>query len=378
MQTHYIPRLLLRHFATGKRINTYDFAADAFCTKNIKNTFAGQDLFPTELEKMMATKLEAPFGNLLNNKLLTEKSMCINRQENLLIRKFILIHFLRAPIVNTTWEEMVKRTRTENHSSVKAREYLVKNLPEYETIFKKEMPSKDTYFPDLKQALEIDSMEELAGLKVRKDISESLRLAALQAMVTGIAFWDCEDCEQEFILPKLPGISEMDGISIFHKMMVLMEKEKEIHVPGIPKEVELEFMRLLYNTPYMCENYSIYPISQTRALVFFSPYFRGFFPIQMRPDYPPILEKEQFARHFYKAPRIELFQPCISYDNLAYQYRVKQLTREETLRLNALMLQMETEEFAFHDYNKIRDSFRYYATQAKFIEPKKHDFSHLL
>ena len=43
-----------------------------------------------------------------------------------------------------------------------------------------------------------------------------------------------------------------------------------------------------------------------------------------------------------------------------------------------MFLDMETEEFVFHDYNRIRDSFWYYDNMAKMALKKKHDFSRLI
>lgn len=60
-----------------------------------------------------------------------------------------------------------------------------------------------------------------------------------------------------------------------------------------------------------------------------------------------------------------------------YQYEVKKLTEWEVMEINAMLLDMETEEFAFRDYTKLRDSFWYYDNRAKFALPKKHYFSHM-
>ena len=124
MNNHYIPRLLLKQFAEKEKVNIYDFGAESFGTKKLKDVFALPDIFDVELEQAFATKLEGPFGNLLHHKLLSGNKVSIDRMENLLIRKFLMIQFLRAPIVNTTWEEMVERTKLKDHPSVQAKEIL--------------------------------------------------------------------------------------------------------------------------------------------------------------------------------------------------------------------------------------------------------------
>ena len=377
MNNHYIPRLLLRPFAIGERINTYNLTTNSFEFKKMKNTFAGCDLFDEKLEKQFASKLEGPFGNLLNNKLLHTDSIKLNRQENLLLRRFLMIHFLRAPIVNTDWDEMVERTGLQEHPSVQARDFLLRHHPELKEEFEKGQPSAENYISNLKKAMEIDSLEEIAEGREEFDISISLKFAARRAMATVVAFWDTSSTEQEFILPKLPGITEMDYVSIFHKRVVLQARKLQLEAEWLPDDLLPEIQRLQFGSVLFSENYSLYPISPTRCIVCFSPYFRAFFPVMEESDkiaYPPLLKKEQFNHHFYNPPRIELFTPCKVRDNQSYCYTVKMLTREELHRVNSLMLDMETEEFAFRDLSKISDSMQYYDNKAVFADKKKHDF----
>jgi hypothetical protein len=224
MNTHYIPRLILRPFAIGEHINTYDFVTHSFEYKKLKNTFSGSGLFDEELEKMFAGKLEGPFGNILNHKLLYNGSITLNRQENLLLRKFLLINFLRAPIVNTNWDEMLERTKLKEHPSAQAIAFILHHHPELRAEFDEGIPSAQNYIENLKKAMEIDSLEDLSEGKSELEISMSLKNAARRAMVSVIAFWDSTDAKEEFILPKLPGITEMDYVSNFHKTIVLQQK----------------------------------------------------------------------------------------------------------------------------------------------------------
>ena len=380
MNTHYIPRLLLRPFAKGEHINTYNFTTNTFEFKKLKNTFSEDDLFDEELEKRFAGKLEGPFGNLLHNKLLHTDMINLNRQENLLIRKVLMIDFLRAPIVNTDWDEMVERTRLQDHPSVQAIEFLLRHHPEMKDVFEAGIPSADNYISNLKKAMEIDSLEDIAEGREELDILPSLKYAARRAMAAVFIFWDASDTKQEFILPKLPGVTEMDYVSVFHKSMVLQARKFQLEEEWLPDDLLPEIHRLMLGSMLFSENYSIYPIAPTRCIVCFSPYFRAFFHVmdaRGKIAYPPLLKQEQFDRHFYKPLRMELFTPCKVRDNQSYFYHVKRLTKEELHHLNSLMLDMETEEFAFHDFEKISDSMQYYDNKAVFSEKKKHDFSKL-
>ncbi len=206
--THYIPRLLIRQFAEGEKVNSYDYKKNTFQTKKLRKTFSDTDLFDEELESAFAKKLEGPFGNLLNHKLFGSNSIFIDRKENMLLRKFFMINFLRAPIINGSWNEVVERTRTQEHPSVQAIEFLCRHHPEFKDKFQRDRPSDKTYLRDLKRAMEIDSLAEIADPK-NDSVPVTLQAAARRAMVSAIAFWDSADCGQEFILPKLPGISRI-------------------------------------------------------------------------------------------------------------------------------------------------------------------------
>lgn len=382
MNNHYIPRLLLRQFATGEKVNSYDFIEKSFKTKKLRNTFAAKDLFDSELESLMAYRIEGPIGNLLNNKLLQGRKITINRKENLLLRKFLMINYLRSPIINCTWDESVERTCSKEHPSVQTVEFLSRNYPGFKSIFGKSMSSDKTYIRDLKKAMAYDSLEDICDPANELDIPVSLEMAAKSAMVTTIAFWDCENTEQEFIMPKLQGISIMDQVSNFYKVLVINERKKELEKKGISENILFELERLKYGSLIYPNNFAMYPLAPTRMLICFSPYFRAFFPLKDPIDMieicSPFLKKEQFNRHFFDPMRMELFQPCRTIFNQQYNYIVKSLTAEEVMLLNSVLLNMETEEFIFHDYNKIRDSFWFYEKKARFAISKKHNFSQMV
>lgn len=382
MNNHYIPRLLLKQFAVSNKVNTYDCAAASFQTQKLKNTFVSKDIFDKDLEAAFAIKLEGPFGDLLNHKLLRGDTISIDRTENMLMRKFLMIQALRSPFSNCSWDEMVRRTQTQDHPSMQAMEFLKSHNPEWTHVFERSLPSAETYIPVLRKAMEFDSIEDIANADARVYVPETLRYAARHAIVTVVAFWDTSQSGQEFLLPKLPGISQMDQVSIFYKRSVIENLRKQWERKGLKDDLRMALDRLLLGSLAYPDNFSIYPLSPTRAMICFSPYFRAFFPnanlAYPKQRYPALLEKEQFDRHFFEPMRMELFRPCKNACNKFYQYDVKQLYAEEVQSINALLINMETEEFVFRDFNKIRDSFWYYDKKAKFAQKKKHDFSRLV
>ena len=379
MNTHYIPRFILKHFLSSNRINLYDFITESFCDMKIKNTFVEKDLYEPELERAFATKLEGPIGNLLNNKLLVGKDITINRKENLLLRKFLMINNLRSPIINCSWDEMVEKRQLQNHPTVQAVNFMSRHHSEFKEIFHNSILSDTTFLEDLKTAMDCDSLEDIL---IQDNISSTLRMSTKQAIVTGVAFWDCEGTGQEFILPKVSGVSVMDTMGIFHKLQIINNKRKELEQLGVAKYFKPELDRLTYGSMIYSDNFSINPISPTRAVICFSPYFRAFFPIRDCSNTiemcPYLLDREQFDRHFYEPMRMELFRPCEVVADNCYSYDVKTLTAKEVKLLNSILLEMESEEFVFRSYDKIKDSLFYYDNKAKFVTEKKHNFGHIL
>lgn len=376
MNNHYTPRLLIKQFATSKKVNVYNFKTLDFNTMKVKHVFSSKNLFDPELETTIATNIEGPFGDLLNHKLLLKNTILIDRRENMILRKFFMINSLRNPIFNQSWDELVKNIRLENHPSIKATEFLNRYHPELKKIFEEEVPSMDNYIQNLKKTMAINSIEDFSISSVD---SLYLNFKAEISMATTLTFWDSEDTGQEFILPKFPGVTQMDHVSIFYKLNVLDRVIAKIQKDRQKEYLINELNRIKCGTSIFFDNFSIYPISPTRLLIAFSPYFRTFFsikdPINTKEIYPVILGKDQFDKHFFESVRMELFEPCINFSNKHYKYSVKKLKKEEVLSINALMLDMETEAFVFRDYNKIRDSFWYYDKIAKFALGKKHDFS---
>ena len=70
INSHYVPQLILRHFANAERIQYCDLGNRKVETRNIRSTFSEKGYYPDEIEKEMCYKIESQFANLLNNKLL--------------------------------------------------------------------------------------------------------------------------------------------------------------------------------------------------------------------------------------------------------------------------------------------------------------------
>lgn len=245
---------------------------------------------------------------------------------------------------------------------------------------KEGMPGKSDFIHNLKTTLEVADISDIATQDIRLTDNLALVAAAQSAVAVTYTIWDSTECNQEFILPQVPGVSESDMFGFQEKIRViwnLCEKTKKGPLYN-------ELVTRLYGSMAYSENYGIFPISATRALIGFSPFFRLFFPMKDNLEpyenheqtilYQPLLDEAEFQRHFYSPKRMELFENCDNYMNQKYRYRVKQLRATEVQQMNALMINMEPEKFVFHDYNKIRDSLWYYDNVAQFAMEKRYKF----
>ena len=390
MINHYIPRLLLKHFSVQDKVNVCDVATLKFSTRKVRNIFAEQDLFDENLERLFATKLEGPFGDLLNHKLLQGDTIYLERKENLLVRKFILVNMLRSPFINGSMEEAIKRTKLQDHPSVQGMEFLKRYFLGTEKFLKQMEPTKERYIENLRKVMEIGSLEAISGtvpemlselypgFPTGKEISVPMWVSARNVLAGAIAFGDCTESGQEFILPKMQGIQADDPMGICYKSFVIRRLRKKAERDRAGGNLLCELRWLEHASMEFPANYQIYPISPTRALVCISPYFRAYFSLR-NPAYEgggrkPLLFEQQFRQHIWPPFRMSLFEPCFSYWNQAYSYQVRRLTAEETCFLNSIFLDIEPEEFVFRDFNRIRDSFWYYDHKMVFQNQKRHDY----
>lgn len=373
MKNHYIPKLMLRSFAENERVNYFSMCTNDYSVKKLRDVFSEVDIFDEELEKKIAHKVEGPFGDLLNHKLNAQGEIRINRKENLLMRKFLLINLLRTPYESCSFDEVMDITDQNEHPSILRHRYLYDNNEVYRNYYDKCAHSAETYIPNLVQVAEADDISTIASAPEGRYNGHLVNHARLAHCVP-IAFWDTTDSGMEFILPKLQGINDSDNVSPLHKTMVLLDILRNNISPVLKMELE----RIIWGTAIYCENYCVYPLTPTRALVYFSPYFRGFFPVYdytgKRVSARPLIDMEHFDTHFYYPHRPELFTPCEAIMNREYKYTVRQLTKEEIMRINAGMLNMETDSFVFHDIDKIRPSFDYYDNKIRFADKKRHSF----
>ena len=394
MNHHYLPQLLLRQFGKNEKVYTYEIKEKALKTKKIKHVFMQKDLFDTELEVQFSKFIEGPFGDLLNHKLLTQDKICITRRENLLMRKFLLLNSLRSPLWKMSYSDMVK-LMTGNDESQAFEMNMQRDLLKKVDVNLDEIFGEEQYQTRLKKIMELNSLEELniwLHLSNTGEKYDLLEYAVEHIMASYIGFWDSTQSEQEFIFPKTQGIGMMDYRGHMYKYMIAEQEYRKVQSDMerlrndpfssvLYESIQRRWYLLRKGSLIYSDNFSIYPISPTRTMICFSPYFRGFF-WETGSDgktkmLPPVFSKAQFNQHFYEPMRMELFKNCRAIENLNYEYQVKNLTSSEVLMLNSIQLDVEPEEFVFRDFNKIRDSFWYYDHQAKFARKKKNDYSNL-
>ncbi|MBD5104371.1 MAG: DUF4238 domain-containing protein [Ruminococcaceae bacterium] len=99
VNSHYVPRLILRNFSENERINYCDFNNKKIELRNIKSVFSEKGYYPDEIEKDLCDKIEVKFANLLHNKILKERyKVVLNKDELFILKKYLIITSIRYNI----------------------------------------------------------------------------------------------------------------------------------------------------------------------------------------------------------------------------------------------------------------------------------------
>jgi len=99
IKNHYVPKLILRHFANEERIQYCDLDKKKVEVRNISSTFAEKGYNPDEIELELCHKTKKHFANLLNSKVLKERyRITFSKVELFIVKKYLIITSIRFNI----------------------------------------------------------------------------------------------------------------------------------------------------------------------------------------------------------------------------------------------------------------------------------------
>ena len=97
INSHYIPRLILKKFSDDKEHLIYADLIHQKCEiRRLESVFSKKGYYSDDLEHDLSKSIESRFAQLLNDNLLKSKDQIIlSREELFLLKKFLLIGSLR-------------------------------------------------------------------------------------------------------------------------------------------------------------------------------------------------------------------------------------------------------------------------------------------
>lgn len=370
--SHYVPMLSLRRFTDNERLCVYNVKTKEY-KENVKisKVFSTADGYSDEVEEKLNKKIESQFGNLFANKLLNaDGKIELNRDEQKLIKKFLLISVIRSH-GNEEFMQNEKRFYEDLNNISKlcatatSQEFIETKPPFEEKQIEGETPF-DYWMRTMEVILDSDGSPE----EILKNPMATYPAHRWAKVINAgyLAFWDADYENEEFIITDIGMTSENEkgwnGITVQNqkKLNYFMKLFYGTKDEGWKKE----FYRLMHVTIDFHENFQMFPISAKRMIVEISPFFK--FRIINR-DLPGMLNLEELT----KIPNEKLFYPNdVEYvyeqklgkpkyhPDDKYVYNISKLTRKETCYCNALFLDRIDTWVGFSSLKKVTGSLCLY------------------
>lgn len=359
INSHYVPQLILRHFANAERIQYCDLGNRKVETRNIRSTFSEKGYYPDEIEKEMCYKIESQFANLLNKKLLNERwRITLTRDELFILKKYLIVTTIRY---NCT--EAIKK---------------------YGNPLQAVQGYSDHFYDNINKVLATQNSEELARLM---SISPSEKIEKLNSgrigefnslfadikniMHSYIVFVSTHRCGECFIVPDTGFAYQATHLAVFQqsefdKCMYTLSQAIRTHNPYL-----LQIAQML--TPY---DMFVCPVSKEFAVLSLSIFYKFF---NRQSDIYGLLSTEGLTvnrllgfgdSNMVEPPKVKLQFGKAT----AYEYSIQQLSFQDVLELNARMINNSERYIGFQDFEKIKNSIEYYSSLPDDIRRFNMDF----
>lgn len=355
---HYVPQLILRRYAT--KINRYNIKTKKlFINGSTKNAFCEKKLYPEDIE-ILLSKLESKFANVLDNKILKAKDIVVLSREDLnLIKRFLVVLQMRTPTSLGKW------------GSKKESKELSKNLGFKETIIENE--TDDEYNNrTIRVLVESKNFEEIYNHPL---VTYDACKWSMLYKNCYLVIWDSSDTQEDFIITDV-------GMTCEHepsKFLIPDHFEEFVkpgyliyHLKNAKNEIEKHiYSELLDKSRFVYANFYMFSISNTRMIGLVNPFFRLYYDenkvqnLGCVPDvWPTNMSKEALESndakyiHQYNVKGVNYVAEYN--DNDEYIYKIKNLSLEDTLNINSLMLDRVQEVFGFVESSKILRSLKVY------------------
>ena len=345
VNSHYVPQLILRHFAVDDRIQYCDLSKGIVETRNIRSAFSEKGYYPDEIEKEMCYKTESQFANLLNNKLLKEqRRIVLTREELFILKKYLIVTTIRFNCTEALQNFGNPEDAVQGYSS-----------RFYDNI-NKVLACQNS--DELAQYMMVNPFEELG--KVISDGAGALNRLFVDIkniMHSDIILVSTRRCKENFIIPDTGFAYQATHIApfsdgSFDKCMYTLSYAMQSRNPYL-----LQVAQML--TPY---DMFICPVSKDLAIVSLSIFYKFF---NRKSDIYGLLPTEGLTvgklLGFGDSNLVEPPKVRNQYGKPAtYEYNIQQLSQTDALTLNSGMINTAEHYFGYADLQNIRSSIERY------------------
>lgn len=355
---HYVPQFILRRF--GSKLNRYNVKTGEIKVKgSVINSFSAKNIYPEWLEHMLSD-LESRIANLIDNKILNaEDAVTITREDNWLIKKFFTVAMLRVPE-----SSLLTIKHLDSEDSLKQRGF-------------KEVKIENESFEEyahrtLKVILESKSIEDLYNHpQVTYEACNWMSLFSC----CYLTIWDSKKVKEDFIITDCGMNCEHDKSrfidfnfdgSPFKNVKDEMIKNGYVFKKSLDfsnKEKAMIYFSLMMNMQYVHANYYLFAVSNDRTIALINPFFRLYNDetylniTKDEPDvWPTLLSKEALSCN--TQTYIELGKKN---NNDLFHYKVKNLSLDEVIIVNCMMLDRVYKWFGFDSSSRISRSLNVYS-----------------
>lgn len=367
---HYVPQFILRRF--GDKINRYNIeTGEVRIKRSLTNSFSSKKIYPEWLEHMFSS-LEARVAHLIDNKILkTNDTVTLSREENWLLKKFFAIATLRVPDINI--------------SSIRHLDP-VESLKErgFKEVSIEDETNEEYYYRTMKVILESDDLDEVYNHP--ETTYEACNWATL-FYCCYVAIWDskkvnedliitdcgmnCEHDKSRFKTYNFDGKYYRNDIDEMLKIGYLLNKYNEEQEQN-KKKLYLELFRQMY---YVHANYYLFAVSKNRTISLVNPFFK-------------LYSDEDLQKTLKEVPNIQpslLSNATLSCNTRTYEssskqdkndlfhYKIKDLSLDEVIIINCMMLDRVYRWLGFDSSTKIARSLNVYSMIPQEYRRKNYD-----
>lgn len=372
MKAHYIPQCIIKNFYFPK--SKHKLTRVIFNPKNNLNlecsitwnhksssVFYEKDKYYDAVERKLSINLEQSFCNLIKEKILNKKQIILTRKDLFLIRKYMLVSFLRSLSLNDFKLFLLKLIDDYKRIEEKLIKITIPNIENCKNLNLEECNIGEVFNNTLDNLLNLKS--NLSDL-INKNSYKEIVLFSWSFLKSYINFWDASEKDGYILNDKgyiyeneLEFYNLKENFSKFAEIVYLLEKQ-------CPFDIAESCSKTLLINNFMRKNFIVFPISSKKSIVLINYFFKFKYTDLENSNSKNALKYEdnltfmknkklfQDSKTNYVLSKDESGKQQFD-ENDKFVYESIVLSNEEITYLNLLSILQSTSMFAFEHIEQI-------------------------